>query len=88
LLRTIELDELIVNDGDAYVALAIKLAGNTDLRNSLRSRIRARMENAPKFLDAKWYGQQAGAAFEQMWKERAGSGRQGRHDPAPAVAVV
>jgi predicted O-linked N-acetylglucosamine transferase (SPINDLY family) len=72
LLRTMELDELIARDSDTYVALAVKLAGDAGLRNSLRARIRAKMDNVPKFLDGKWYGQQAGAAFEQMWKERAG----------------
>jgi predicted O-linked N-acetylglucosamine transferase (SPINDLY family) len=75
LLRAMELDELIAGDSDAYVALAVKLAGDAGLRNGLHGRIRAKMDGVPKFLDGKWYGQQAGAAFEQMWKERAGGMR-------------
>jgi predicted O-linked N-acetylglucosamine transferase (SPINDLY family) len=75
LLRTMELDELIAGDGDAYVALAVKLAGDADLRHGFRIRIRAKMDNVPKFLDSKWYGKQAGAAFEQMWKERTSGTR-------------
>jgi predicted O-linked N-acetylglucosamine transferase (SPINDLY family) len=71
LLRAIGLDELIAADSDAYVALAVKLAGDAGLRNELRGRIRAKMDAVPKFLDVKWYGEQAGAAFEQMWQERA-----------------
>jgi len=70
LLRTMGLDELIATDSDAYVALAVKLACNVSLRNELRARIRAKMDAVPKFLDVKWYSEQAGAAFEQMWRER------------------
>jgi predicted O-linked N-acetylglucosamine transferase (SPINDLY family) len=77
LIRTLALDELIALDDDAYVALAVKLAGDAALRNDISGRIRARMGNVPKFLDSKWYGQQAGAAFEQMWKESAGGTRIG-----------
>ena len=71
LLRAMEFDDLIAADSDAYVALAIKLAGDGGLRSNLRSQIQAKMDAVPKFLDSKWYGRQAGAAFEQMWKERA-----------------
>jgi predicted O-linked N-acetylglucosamine transferase (SPINDLY family) len=56
-------------DADAYVALAAKLAGDADLRNSLRGRIDAVMATGPKFLDTKWYGEQVGMAFERIWKE-------------------
>jgi predicted O-linked N-acetylglucosamine transferase (SPINDLY family) len=55
--------------------LAVKLAGDTDLRNDISGRIRTRLTSVPKFLDSRWYGQQAGAAFEQMWKESAGGMR-------------
>ncbi len=75
LLRTMELDELIAADSDAYVALAAKLAGDAALRNDISGRIRAKMDNVPKFLDSKWYGRQAGVAFEQMWNESAGGTR-------------
>jgi predicted O-linked N-acetylglucosamine transferase (SPINDLY family) len=75
LLRAMELDELIAADSDAYVALAVKLAGDAALRSDLRDRIHAKVSNVPKFLDSKWYSQQAGAAFEQMWKESAGGTR-------------
>jgi predicted O-linked N-acetylglucosamine transferase (SPINDLY family) len=70
-----ELDELIAGDDDAYVALAVKLANDAGLRHDLRVRIRAKMDNVPKFLDSKWYGKQAGAAFEQMWNERTSGTR-------------
>jgi predicted O-linked N-acetylglucosamine transferase (SPINDLY family) len=71
LLRAMEIEELIAADGDAYVALAVKLAGDAGLRRDLQGRIRAKMDAIPKFLDSGWYGQQAGAAFERMWNERA-----------------
>lgn len=72
LLRAMDLDELIAGDDDAYVAMALKLAVDAGLRSGLQGRIRAKMQEVPKFLDSKWYGREAGAAFEQMWKEHAG----------------
>jgi len=72
LLRAIELDELIAADSEGYIALAVKLAGDPVLRRDLHKRIRAKMDAVPKFLDSRWYGRQAGEAFERMWNERAG----------------
>jgi len=69
LLRSMELEELIAGDGDAYVALAVKLARDAGLRREFALRIRAKMDSVPKFLDSKWYGQQATAAFARMWDE-------------------
>jgi predicted O-linked N-acetylglucosamine transferase (SPINDLY family) len=77
LLRTMELDALIAKDEEAYVTLAVKLAGDAGLRNDISGRIRAKMDNMPKFLDSKWYGRQAGAAFEQMWNEHVAAMRVG-----------
>jgi predicted O-linked N-acetylglucosamine transferase (SPINDLY family) len=69
LLRDMELDELIVKNADAYVALAAKLAGDDGFRDQIRSRVASKMKSVPRFLDSKWYGAQAGLAFERMWKQ-------------------
>lgn len=69
LLRDMKLDELIAENPEAYVALAVKLASSDDFRNNLRDRIRARIKDIPHFLDPKWYGLQIGSTFEQMWQE-------------------
>jgi predicted O-linked N-acetylglucosamine transferase (SPINDLY family) len=69
LLREIGIEELIARDPGAYVALAARLGGDKALRQDLQARIRSRMEAVPRFLDAKRYGAQAGAAFERMWAE-------------------
>ncbi len=71
LLRTIELNQWIAGDADAYVALATKLAADPALRAATRADITARMQRRPKFIDAEWYGGQAGAAFEQIWRDHA-----------------
>lgn len=69
LLREMKMEELIVAGPDAYVELAVKLAADAALRAKLRALILERMEAVPGFLDSKRYGEQAGAAFERMWKE-------------------
>jgi predicted O-linked N-acetylglucosamine transferase (SPINDLY family) len=69
LLRGIGMDELIAGDPDAYMALAIKLAGDAALRAGLASRIREKMKAVPPFLDGKQYGAQVGSALEQMWRD-------------------
>jgi predicted O-linked N-acetylglucosamine transferase (SPINDLY family) len=80
LLRGIGMDELIAADPDAYMALAIKLAGDAALRAGLGSRIREKMKAGPPFLDGKLYGAQIGSALEQMWQEYE-SGGLGRSRP-------
>jgi predicted O-linked N-acetylglucosamine transferase (SPINDLY family) len=73
LLRAIAMDELIAGDPGAYMALAIRLAGDAALRDSLKGRVREKMK-AASFLDGKRYGAQVGAALEQMWQEYESGG--------------
>lgn len=52
LLRSLGLDELIVQSETGYLALAAKLAGDAALRAELNTRIRGKMEEQPIFLDS------------------------------------
>jgi predicted O-linked N-acetylglucosamine transferase (SPINDLY family) len=72
MLRDMEMEELIAGTPDAYVALAVKLASDAALRTKLAALIREKMKAVPRFLDSKRYGEQAGAAFERMWKAYEG----------------
>ncbi|HZL40132.1 MAG TPA: hypothetical protein VFC45_07605 [Pseudolabrys sp.] len=74
LLRDMELEELIAKDRDGYVAAAVKLASDKDFRIRMREKIAGRMKAVPKFLDSKWFGEQAGLAFERMWKKSGHGG--------------
>jgi predicted O-linked N-acetylglucosamine transferase (SPINDLY family) len=80
LLRAIDMGELIAADPGAYVALAIKLAGDAVLRDNLKGRIREKMKAVPSFLDGKQFGAQVGSALEQMWRDYE-SGALGRSRP-------
>jgi predicted O-linked N-acetylglucosamine transferase (SPINDLY family) len=69
LLRSIEMDELIASDPDSYIAMAIRLARDAALRDSLKGRIREKMNAVPPFFDGKRFGAQVGSALERMWGE-------------------
>lgn len=70
-LRAIGLDDLVARDRDAYVALAVALAGDPERRKALRTRIRAAMQKAP-FFDTKAFGARFGALLERLHAEAAG----------------
>jgi predicted O-linked N-acetylglucosamine transferase (SPINDLY family) len=73
LLRDLELDELIVKDVDSYVALAIRLASEDSFRNRIHAHILSKIKGVPKFLNSRWYGEQAGFMFEHMWRDSGNS---------------
>ncbi len=74
LLRDIDLDELVVRDRDSYIAVAVRLASDKEFRSQMHEHIAGKMKAVPKFLDSKWYGEQAGLMFERMWKESGHGG--------------
>ena len=83
LLREMQMEDTIAKDPDAYAALAVRLAADPDLRKSLRTRIRSRMEAVPRFLDTRRYGDQVGAAFAKIWREHESRG----DGPRPPVSI-
>src|SRR4051812_4886956 len=52
LLRSLGLDELVVQDEASYLALASKLASEPAQRAELAARVRAKMDEQPIFLDS------------------------------------
>ena len=66
LLRSIGLDELVAADEESYVRLASELAKDPERRRTLSQRVKDGMTDGPKFLDTKWYAQQAGDALKGL----------------------
>lgn len=87
LLRNLGLDELVVQDDEAYLALCSELAYEPAARAELRSRVTAAMERAPLFLDRLAASDAFGALIEQAYDELCAKGREAfRRERNPLVA--
>jgi glycosyltransferase involved in cell wall biosynthesis len=71
LLRQLELPELIAESGDAYHALATKLATDQTFRHAQRVRIKEKMERTPLFLDPLAASDAFGDVLEKAYDELA-----------------
>jgi predicted O-linked N-acetylglucosamine transferase (SPINDLY family) len=69
LLHELEMDELVAQNADAYIDLAVRLGKDDEMRNRIRKQITDKMKGVPKFLDSKWYGEQVGRALERLREE-------------------
>jgi predicted O-linked N-acetylglucosamine transferase (SPINDLY family) len=69
ILRSIAMEELIADDVQAYVDIAIKLANEPEERLRLAGIIRNRVGPAAAFYDTKRFGANVQSALEQMWRE-------------------
>lgn len=67
ILSTIGLPDLVADDADAYVDIAVNLAQDAAHRNSLRSRLRAMAEASPLF-DGKRFTHNLEIAYREMWR--------------------
>lgn len=75
LLRSLGLEELIAATEAEYLALSMRLAGDAELRRTLKERIRAAMDTQPDFLDGLAASDAFGALLEQAFDELALVGR-------------
>ncbi len=67
MLRSIGLDDLVVQSEEAYIDLAIKLAKDAELRTHYRKQILEKMANNPPFLDSKAYSAQIGELLQKLF---------------------
>lgn len=70
-LTSIGLTDLICRSGSEYIAAALRLARNPDLRQELRAGLRARMQASP-LCDGPGLARALEDAYRAMWKELAG----------------
>jgi cephalosporin hydroxylase len=67
ILRNVGLDELIAQDADAYVDIAVSLAHDHERLKALRGNLRERMVQSP-LLDAPRFARGLEDAFRRMWR--------------------
>jgi len=76
LLRSLGLEELITRDSAAYHELAVRLATDRDLRDSLRKQINDKMSRTPLFLDPLAASDAFGALVEKAYDDLCEHGRE------------
>jgi len=68
MLRSIGLDDLVVQSEEAYINLAVKLGTDAALRARYRERILEKMANNPPFLDSRAYSAQIGRVLQDLFR--------------------
>ncbi|HMD55753.1 MAG TPA: tetratricopeptide repeat protein, partial [Phycisphaerae bacterium] len=68
ILTNVGLPELVAKTPEAYMDIAIKLAGDLPRLAELRKTLRERMENSP-LMDAKRFARNVEAAYREMWRK-------------------
>lgn len=69
LLRDLEIEDLIAENAESYIKLAINLARNVEFRQQKREQIRQKMQGNPRFLDSRFYSAQMGVLFQRLFQE-------------------
>ncbi len=88
MLRSMQLDELVVSDEESYHKLAVRLATDLTLRHSLRDRIKEIMSRTPIYLDQLASSEALGALLETAYDELVEKGREVfRREHTPIVCA-
>jgi predicted O-linked N-acetylglucosamine transferase (SPINDLY family)/glycosyltransferase involved in cell wall biosynthesis len=73
LLKSLALNDLIVDSEDAYINLAVQLATDAKLRQQYSQNIAEKMQQNPPFLDSYRYSKKMESLFKQLfnrWKQQ------------------
>ncbi|MEG4811456.1 methyltransferase domain-containing protein [Microcoleus sp. F8-D3] len=70
LLKELQLDELIAENEESYIELAIALGTNRELRQQNSNLVKQRMQTNPKFLDSRTYSAQMGTLFQEVFRSQ------------------
>ncbi|WP_052001783.1 glycosyltransferase [Lyngbya aestuarii] len=72
MLRSLALNDLIVDSEDTYINLAVQLANNPQLRQQYCHKIKQKMQQNPSFLDSFSYSKKMESLFKKFfntWKQ-------------------
>lgn len=69
LLSAVGLPDLVAADEDAYVALAVRLAGDPEFLAAKRAGLRTRMQGSP-LMDEQGYARLLEAGYREAWRRR------------------
>ncbi len=72
ILRELQIPDLITENEDNYIELAIKLGRDKEQRERYRNLIALKISENPAFLDSAGYAKKIGTLFETLWQEYAG----------------
>lgn len=70
LLKELQLDELIAENEESYIELAIALGTNRELRQQNSNLIKQQMQSNPKFLDSRTYSAKMGNLFQEVFRSQ------------------
>ncbi|MEY3870716.1 MAG: hypothetical protein RLZZ338_4610 [Cyanobacteriota bacterium] len=69
MLRSLSMNDLITNNEESYIQLAVSLATNPQLRQQKREEIAQKMQNNPPFLDSRAYSLSLGNLFKDLFQQ-------------------
>ena len=72
LLSELGVGELVADNTDAYIDLAVRLGCDHAYRRAMHVKIEQSLSLRPRFLDTRWHGDQAAALYEEwmrVWDE-------------------
>jgi predicted O-linked N-acetylglucosamine transferase (SPINDLY family) len=70
LLKELQIDELIADNEESYIELAIALGTNPELRQQKSAIIKQRMQSHPKFLDSRAYSANIEILLQQLFRSQ------------------
>src|SRR4028118_1237525 len=68
LLKELQLYELIADNEESYIELAIALGTNSELRKKTTDEIKQRMQGNPRFLNSRAYSAQMGTLLQELFR--------------------
>lgn len=69
LLRELQMSDLIANNEDAYIQLAVTLGTNAELRWQKSNQIKEKIQAKPRFIDSRFFSTQMGLVFQKLFQK-------------------
>jgi predicted O-linked N-acetylglucosamine transferase (SPINDLY family) len=88
ILRELGVPELVTRDEDEYIRLAVRLATDAAMRETIRQTILERMSCTPAFLNPRLYAERVAAAFKALFPDAEPLPRRSIAGPGPRVDGV
>lgn len=70
LLRELKIPELIANNEEAYIQLAVNLGTKPELRRQKSDSIRKKMDDKPRFIDSNSFSKEISSLFQNLFQDR------------------
>ncbi|MFM6008919.1 MAG: hypothetical protein ACKPA7_33685, partial [Sphaerospermopsis kisseleviana] len=67
-IKTLNIPDLVADNEESYIQLAVNMGNNPELRQQKRDEIKAAMNNNPSFLDSRSYSAKMGNLFQELFR--------------------